>query len=73
MRRPVWKAVLASRIDRLAEREKRVLQTASVIGKQFSEMLLRLVFARVAPLDEVALDQAVAALVAAEFLYEASV
>ena len=68
MRRPVWKAVLASRIDRLAEREKRVLQTASVIGKQFSEMLLRLVFARVAPLDEVALDQAVAALVAAEFL-----
>ena len=66
-------AVLASRIDRLAEREKQVLQTASVIAKQFSEMLLRQVLARVAPLDEVAGDQALATLVAAEFLYEASV
>ena len=32
--------VLAARIDRLPEREKRVLQTASVIGRQFSEPLL---------------------------------
>jgi hypothetical protein len=30
-------SVLAARIDRLPEREKRVLQTASVIGKKFSE------------------------------------
>jgi predicted ATPase len=44
-----------------------------VIGKQFSETALRQVLARVAPLDEAALDQAQAALVAAEFLYEASV
>ena len=34
-------AVLAARIDRLAEREKQVLQTASVIGKSFSERMLR--------------------------------
>lgn len=66
-------AVLASRIDRLPEREKQVLQTAAVIGRQFSEMLLRQVLARVAPPNEVALDQALAALVAAEFLFEASV
>lgn len=33
-------AVLAARIDRLPEREKRVLQHASVIGKQFAEPLL---------------------------------
>jgi class 3 adenylate cyclase/tetratricopeptide (TPR) repeat protein len=33
-------AVLAARIDRLSEREKRVLQDASVIGKQFAEPLL---------------------------------
>ena len=30
-------AVLAARIDRLAEREKQVLQTAAVIGKEFAE------------------------------------
>src|SRR5262249_2802120 len=30
-------SVLAARIDRLPEREKQVLQTASVIGKTFSE------------------------------------
>jgi len=44
-----------------------------VIGKQFSEILLRQVLASVAPIDDVALDQALAALVVAEFLYEASV
>lgn len=57
-------AVLASRIDRLGEREKQVLQTASVIGKQFSETLLRDVLTRVAPLDQV-----IAAMLTAEFLY----
>jgi predicted ATPase len=66
-------AVLASRIDRLGEQEKQVLQTASVIGRQFSEGLLRQVLASVAPLDDVALDQALAVLVAAEFLYETAV
>jgi class 3 adenylate cyclase/tetratricopeptide (TPR) repeat protein len=66
-------AVLTSRIDRLTEREKNVLQTASVIGKQFSETLLCKVLATITPLDAVALDQALQCLVAAEFLYEASV
>jgi class 3 adenylate cyclase len=66
-------AVLASRIDRLGEREKQALQTAAVIGKQFSETLLCEVLSRVAPLDETALNEALTALVAAEFLYEAAV
>jgi hypothetical protein len=39
--------VLAARIDRLPERAKQMLQTASVIGKRFSEALL----ARVAEAD----------------------
>jgi adenylate cyclase len=34
-------SVLAARIDRLPEREKQVLQAASVIGKEFSEPILR--------------------------------
>ncbi len=41
-------AVLASRIDRLPEREKAVLQTAAVIGKEFAACVLR----RVAELPE---------------------
>ena len=36
-------SVLAARIDRLAEREKQVLQTASVIGNEFPELILELV------------------------------
>jgi tetratricopeptide (TPR) repeat protein len=36
-------ALLAARIDRLAEREKQVLQTAAVIGTEFSEPILRAV------------------------------
>jgi adenylate cyclase len=64
-------AVLAARIDRLAEREKRLLQVTSVIGKQFSEGLLE----RVAELSDSGLSggdraDALRALVAAEFLYE---
>ena len=34
---PTVQALLASRIDRLGEREKHVLQTAAVIGKDFPE------------------------------------
>src|SRR5215468_3638122 len=34
-------SVLAARIDRLPEREKQLLQTASVIGEKFSETILR--------------------------------
>jgi class 3 adenylate cyclase/tetratricopeptide (TPR) repeat protein len=59
-------AVLSARIDRLAEREKRLLQTASVIGKEFSEAVLR----RVAELPEAELQAALASLTEAEFLYE---
>ena len=59
-------SVLAARIDRLPEREKRVLQTASVIGKQFSEPILK----RVASLGDGDLPAALHALTSAEFLYE---
>ena len=37
------KAVLAARIDRLPEREKQLLQAASVIGKEFAEPILNAV------------------------------
>jgi adenylate cyclase len=61
-------AVLAARIDRLPEREKQLLQTAAVIGKEFSEPVL----ARVAGLPEGELRDSLAALRRAEFVYEAS-
>src|SRR5262245_52003605 len=48
-------AVLLSRIDRLPEREKQVLQTAAVIGKIFGEALLGRVMASVTAIDETAL------------------
>jgi hypothetical protein len=59
-------AVLAARIDRLPEREKRLLQVASVIGKDFAEPLL----AAVAELPGDELKAALAALRRAEFIYE---
>ena len=59
-------AVLAARIDRLPEREKRLLQVASVIGKDFTEPLL----AEVAEIDGADLESALAALRRAEFIYE---
>src|SRR5262249_42449685 len=58
--------VLASRIDRLPEREKRVLQTASVIGKKFSEPILK----RVSDIGDGDLHAALHALTSAEFLYQ---
>jgi adenylate cyclase len=60
------KSVLAARIDRLAEREKRLLQTASVIGKDFPEALLATVAAL--PADE--LKAGLASLRRAEFVHE---
>ena len=63
---PNVKSVLAARIDRLAEREKRLLQTASVIGKDFPEPLLAAVAAL--SLDE--LKNGLAALCRAEFIHE---
>jgi adenylate cyclase len=59
-------SVLAARIDRLPEREKRVLKTASVIGKEFPEPVL----AEVAELPGADLSAALAALEGAEFIYE---
>jgi len=59
-------ALLAARIDRLGERDKRVLQTAAVIGKEFTEPVLR----RVAGLPESQLAASLDALTGAEFLYE---
>ncbi|MGH7894540.1 MAG: hypothetical protein ACREQL_07720, partial [Candidatus Binatia bacterium] len=58
--------ILAARIDRLGEREKTVLQTGAVIGKEFPESILR----RVVDLEEADLASALRALVAAEFFYE---
>jgi adenylate cyclase len=57
--------LLAARIDRLSEREKQVLQTASVIGRHFSEPVLR----RVAEIPEESLAAALHVLNRTEFLY----
>jgi class 3 adenylate cyclase/predicted ATPase/DNA-binding IscR family transcriptional regulator len=59
-------AVLAARIDRLEERDKYVLQTAAVIGKEFSEAVLK----RVVDLPEAELSAALTKLTASEFIYE---
>lgn len=63
---PTVQTVLAARIDRLGEWEKIALQTASVIGKRFSEPLL----ARVVGLPDVELATALRHLVDAELLHE---
>jgi tetratricopeptide (TPR) repeat protein len=59
-------AVLAARVDRLQEREKQVLQTAAVIGRQFTEPILR----RVVELSETDLARTLKKLAAAEFVFE---
>ena len=61
-------AVVAARIDRLAERERRLLQVASVIGAEFSEPLL----AAVAGLPHGELGAALSSLRRSEFLVERS-
>src|SRR5262245_44959301 len=58
--------VLGARIDRLPEREKHMLQTAAVIGKEFGEPVLR----RVEGLPEAELAAALDALARAELVYE---
>jgi class 3 adenylate cyclase/tetratricopeptide (TPR) repeat protein len=60
------RAVLAARIDRLPEREKQVLQTGAVIGKEFSKPVL----AEVAELPAAELAAALAALEGAELVFE---
>jgi class 3 adenylate cyclase/tetratricopeptide (TPR) repeat protein len=59
-------AVLAARMDRLPAEEKRLLQTATVIGTQVPLPLLQ----AIAELPETALHGGLAHLQAAEFLYE---
>jgi tetratricopeptide (TPR) repeat protein len=59
-------AVLAARIDRLPAEEKRLLQTAAVIGTEAPLPLLQ----TIAELPEDALHRGLAHLQAAEFLYE---
>jgi tetratricopeptide (TPR) repeat protein len=61
-------AVLAARIDRLPPEDKRLLQTAAVIGTEVPFALLQ----AVAELPEADLHRGLAHLQAAEFLYEAS-
>ena len=59
-------AVLAARIDRLPPEDKRLLQTAAVIGTEVPLPLLQ----AIAELPEEALHRSLAHLQAAEFLYE---
>jgi len=69
-------AVLAARIDRLPEREKQVLQIASVIGKTFPELVLARVVAGVDPRSALTASEiapALAALSEAELVYEEAV
>jgi tetratricopeptide (TPR) repeat protein len=61
-------AILAAHIDRLDPESKRVLQTASVIGKDFSRLLL----SAVSGLTQAILDGALATLRGNEFVYETS-
>ena len=60
-------AVLAARIDRVPPEDKRLLQTAAVIGTEVPWPLLQ----AIADVSEEALHQGLARLQAAEFLYEA--
>jgi class 3 adenylate cyclase len=58
-------SVLAARIDRLEPRQKSVLQAAAVVGKEFSEPILR----RVCEPDGLELEEALRELVSSEFVY----
>ena len=65
---PTVQAVLAARIDRLQAEDKRLLQTAAVIGKDVSYALLQ----AIAEVPEADLKLGLARLQQAEFLYEVS-
>ena len=66
---PTVQSILAARIDRLLPEDKRLLQAASVLGKNVSAALLRAIAEM--PAEEI--QQALARLRSAEFLYEARV
>jgi len=61
-------SLIAARIDRLDDREKRVLQAAAVIGREFSEPLL----VQIAGLSDENLAGALDKLKSAELIYEQS-
>jgi len=63
---PTVQVLLAARIDRLPDREKEVLQTAAVIGREFAEPVLR----RVCQLSEAEVRETVASLEAADFVHD---
>jgi len=63
---PTVQAMLAARIDRLSPEDKRLLQTASVVGKDVPFALLQ----AIADLPDEALRRGLDHLHAAEFLYE---
>ncbi|MEN8181887.1 MAG: adenylate/guanylate cyclase domain-containing protein [Myxococcota bacterium] len=63
---PTVHSLLSARIDRLQERDKHVLQAASVIGTEFAEPIL----AAVVDLPRLDLSEALGVLKAAEFVYE---
>src|SRR5262249_25408045 len=56
--------VLSARIDRLPEAHKRLLQTASVLGREFAPRLLQAIWEEPTPLEPLLLD-----LKRLEFLY----
>jgi predicted ATPase len=57
--------VLSARLDRLPEAHKRLLQTASVLGREFAPQLLQALWEESTPLEPLLLD-----LKRLEFLYE---
>jgi len=63
---PTVQGVLASRIDRLATREKELLQTLAVIGREFSLPLIK----RVVDHSEIKLEGMITTLQSSEFIYE---
>jgi len=65
---PTVQAILAARIDRLPAEQKRLLQTATVVGKDVPLPLL----AEIAELPDDDLQRGLGQLRAAEFLYEVS-
>jgi tetratricopeptide (TPR) repeat protein len=71
---PTVQALLAARIDRLGEREKFVLQSAAVIGREFSEPILRRVINEISPspLSEIELGPALCVLKDSDFILEQS-
>jgi len=67
-------ALLAARIDRLGEQDRFVLQSAAVIGREFSEPILRRVINELShsPLSETELGLALRVLMDSDFILEQS-